>query len=129
MALPETPLTRGDPNTQQTVLGTAANPWGDVSYSTLAAALYNGNAHAVMQVQMGDTVGMFSLLSHDGNTTYTGNASIGATIAASSAAEFSWKVDGTINYICAIAEGQIQEYTAYAAGMQTGVTIYWHPMS
>ena len=62
----------GNPNTQQTIIGTAANPWGDVNYSDLAAALYSGNAHAVMHVRMGDSVGNFSLNSYDGSSTYTG---------------------------------------------------------
>lgn len=142
--VPEVPLTRmeqylayiaengsgggGNPNTQQTIVGTAANPWGDVSYSELAAALANGDAHAVIRVQMGETGGRFSLISHDGITTYAGHASIGTTIVASSAAEFNWNENGSINYIRGMAGGQIQDYTAYAAGMQTGLTIYWHPM-
>jgi hypothetical protein len=117
-----------NPNTKQTIVGTAANPWGDVSYITLAAALCNGNAHAVIQVQMGDTVVKSPLLSNSGDLIYGGSASIGTTIAASGAAEFNWNANGSINYIRVMSGGQIQDYTAYAAAMQTGLTIYWHPM-
>lgn len=140
--VPNVPLTRieqylayiaengggGNPNTQQTVAGTAATPWGDVSYSTLAAALYDGNAHAVMMVQMGDAAGQFSLLATRGGLIYAGNANIGTTIADSIVAELDWNDNGSINYIRSISGGQIQDYTAYAAGIETFLTIYWHPM-
>lgn len=143
VAIPNVPLTRleqylayiaengsggGNPNTQQTIVGTAANPWGGVSCSELAAALANGDAHAVIQVQIGETAGIIPILSNEGRMIYGGNASIGTTISNSVSAGFVWNQNGSINYIRTISGGQYQDLTAYAAAMQTGLTIYWHPM-
>lgn len=114
----------GDPNTQQTIIGTMANPWGDVSYSELAAALHNGNAHA----NIGNTAEYFPLLSNNGSSIYTSKASIGATIADFTAAEIKWNDNGSVKYLRLIEDDQYQDYTAYAAEIQTILTIYWHPM-
>ena len=114
----------GNPNTQQTIQGTMANPWGDVIYSDLAAALYNGNAHANMRSASGN----LPLLSNNGRSIYVSNASIGATIADSAATEVIWDDNGSVNYIHIIAGDQYQDYTAYVAEIQTNLTIYWHPM-
>ena len=116
-----------NPNTKQTVLGTAANPWGDVSYSELAAALASGDANAIINVQMGNTTTVFPLESYS-NAIFCGNAAIGTSVSESSAADFKWRSNGSIDLIAVITGGQVQDYTAYAAAMQTSLTIYWHPM-
>lgn len=141
VALPDAPLTRveqylayiaengggGNPNTQQTIQGTVANPWGDVSYSELAAALANGDAHAILRFSFNGNNVVTPLISYNGSTVFGSVANIAENLTNSVAVNIRWD-SGTVIYARAVTAGQVQDVTAYTSGIQSNLIIYWHPM-
>ena len=144
VAIPNVPLTRleqylahiaengsgggGNPNTQQTIQGTVANPWGNVSYSELAAALASGDAHAILRFSFNGNNVVTPLISYGGSIVHGSVATIAENLANSVAVNIKWN-SGTVVYARAVTAGQVQDVTAYTSGIQSNLIIYWHPMS
>lgn len=142
VAIPNVPLTRmeryldyiaenggggGNPNTQQTITGTVANPWGNVSYSKLVAALYRNDAHATIAFDFNGT-DVKVLLTSTGSNVYGSAATMGDDVAGSLSVVLSWSAIGEIAFAEAIMGGQIQDLISYTPGLTSYLNIYWHPM-
>ena len=117
----------GNPNTQQTIVGNVANPWGDVDYTQLVAALASGDAHATIAFVFNDTRVMMPLASN-GYIVYCSAATIGEDVASSFSAVLKWHSTGLIAIAKAIMGGQLQNLISYTPRMESVLTIYWHPM-
>lgn len=141
VAVPNVPLTRveqylaaiaengggGNPNTQQTITGTVANPWGNVNYDKLAAALYSEDAHATIAFEFNGTYAKV-LLTSTGSNVYGSAATMGGDVASSLSVVLTWSTTGEIFFAKVIMGGQLQDLISYTPGLSSSLNIYWHPM-
>lgn len=122
----------GNPNRVQTVTGTLAEPFGNVNFSELMSALSNGNATAVISfVFSGQNVELF-LKKSDGfdaiNGTYceiTDSNYLGADVF-----WYPTPLDYSVGYARAVGSptGQIVDLAAMTSGIESALTIIWHPL-
>ena len=117
----------GNPNTQQTIVGNVANPWGDVDYTQLVAALASGDAHATIAFEF-NGMGVMMPLASNGYNVYGSAATIGEDVASSLSAVLKWHSTGPIAIAKAITGGQLQNMISYTPRLVSSLTIYWHPM-
>lgn len=145
VAVPNVPLTRieqyldyiaengggsgggGNPNSHQLITGTVANPWGNVSYSKLAAALYSNDAHATIAFDFNGT-DVKVLLTSAGSNVYGSTSVMGEDVAGSLSVVLTWSNIGEIAFAKAIMGGQLQDLISYTPGLTSYLDIYWHPM-
>ena len=117
-----------NPNYTQTITGTAAAPFGDVDFDTLALALKDGNASATMVCDAsalgeGNITGF---LHSTGNSITMDGANI--TSVASEAYMAQWIYATTLSNFYTEKDGVIADVKEYASAIPTTLTIYWHPM-
>ena len=139
----------GNPNSVQTIVGTLANPWGDMSADDFIAfgeALHNNNANAIIEMD-GTALGMgvanfrdFYLSNSDpttywvhinGGTAVTDGVGIVATVSYynyNNEIALASAIVGS--YTCDVGEGTIntQSVFSYASLVPTTLTIIWHPL-
>ena len=140
--LPDVPLTReemylaeiaanggggsgGNPNSVQTITGTAANPWGDVDYAELAEAISNNNASATIGYELGDTI-LYP------RPMVANSSSLWASML-NSGADGGWTAfynsSGAITSLKALVSGSPVDYISYAPFVTSTLTIIWHPLT
>ena len=121
----------GNPNTIQTVSGTAANPFGNIDKVALNAALLSNQATVKMELDF--TVlgaGTVSAYIKGVDTSRYDNAfelSVGDAFV-KSAGSMSWDDDGNILMLYMSQGDTSTNIKSYASNVPTSMTIIWHPL-
>ena len=119
----------GNPNSVQTITGTAANPWGDVDYEELAEAVYNKNATVTIGYELGYTI--LSPRPMVANRVSAHETVLWASML-NSGADGGWTAaynsSGGISSMKALVSGSPVDYIAYASATTSTLIIIWHPL-
>lgn len=117
-----------NPNTVQTVTGTMANPWGDVGFEAIRAALATGNASAIMDIQSDvlsiDTT-LFLTAGVDNITASCGHVDTTNYFAFTGIFPTG---DGAPTLRLYTKNAGYVDGSAYASIINSTLTITWHPM-
>lgn len=121
----------GNPNYVQVIAGNADNPWGNVNPATLAEALRNNDATAIMYVQNENlridvTLSLEASGQNDIHGYYgfvNGTGSYGVYDASWSALDGS----GSHMFVSSTDTGFV-DGSQYMAALNTRLTIIWHPL-
>lgn len=117
-----------NPNSVQTVVGTAADPWGDIDFATLRTALEANDASATLTIEQNQITGdaMALMLSKNGDFILGEHANVGPT--QYSAFYGLWANIGVISlYINSTNTGFV-DGTEHASMLPTTLTVIWHPL-
>lgn len=120
----------GNPNSVQTVVGTAADPWGDIDFETLSEALYTNNASGKLVVEQNQILGRAKTLHLTGDENH--NLIYGEKGDVSSTDYFalfgSWVSNGVSHLYANSNDTGFVDGTAYASMLPTTLTVVWHPL-
>ena len=126
----------GNPNSVQVIEGTAEHFWGDLDFDVLCNAIINGNASAIIVLDL-TVLSLGSLkLSINASTTTSDRCAMDAMYAIGSAYNLTnaargyWEPsrDNYISFNMYASDGTGTDITSYAPQIPTTLTIYWHPM-
>lgn len=116
----------GNPNTEQTVTGTLANPWGDIDPVELASAIGTRDADVSITIDA-SALGAGTVGGRLGATDHmyvTGaNLTDGTT-----AYEVIWWSDGVLSSAKMLSGGQVVDISQYATALPTTIYVVWHPL-
>lgn len=117
-----------NPNTVQTVTGTMANPWGDVDFEAIRAALATGNASATMDIQS-DVLNIHAtlFLTADVNNITASCGYVDTTNYYAFTGIFPIGGTAPTLYLYSKNAGYV-DGSAYASIINSTLTITWHPM-
>lgn len=123
----------GNPNQQQVVTGTAANPFGEINVSELKTAIRNGDASAVIFMDMTQLVGStynipFAIPASSSDFLSASAVSIDLSGNNTKALEVAWDDTGDIFVLKSFLNGHATDAKQYARMIQTTLTINWHPL-
>lgn len=118
----------GNPNYVETVEGTLENPWGSINFGTLAQALLDGEASALIE---------FDASALGAGVTRNDARAEGAAVSLSGANVVSyggyaykiiWDSDGAIASAYMMNGNGVQDVSAYASRVPSTMTVTWHPL-
>lgn len=115
----------GNPNTEQTVTGTLANPWGGIDPVELASAISTMDASASITIDA-SALGAGKVGGRPGATDHI--YVNGANLYDGTAYEVEWEPDGTLYGAKMLSGGQVVDITQYANIMTTTMVVVWHPL-
>lgn len=119
-----------NPNSVQTVVGTAADPWGDIDFETLCEALYTNNASAKLVVEQNQITGSAKTLHLTGNENH--NLISGEKGSTTPSAYFvlygEWVSIGVSHLYTNSTSTGFVDGTAHASMLPTTLTVVWHPL-
>lgn len=123
----------GNPNQQQVVTGTAANPFGNVDVSKLKSAMMAGGASATIFMDTSQLVGTSYTIPFDTPTSATGFLTVSSAYVDTAhdsvrAVYGSWKDDGSIYVLASFTNGHAVDAKEYASMIPTSLVINWHPL-
>lgn len=116
----------GNPNTEQTVTGTLANPWGDVDPVELASAIGTRDADASIVIDA-SALGAGTVGGRLGATDrlYVNGANL---VDGTMAYDVIWGPDGTLYDAKMLSGGQVVYISQYATMLPTTIIVIWHPL-
>lgn len=124
----------GNPNMVQTINGTLANPFGDMTQAEWGAfqdAYYTGNASATLELDatvLGLDDPVYLVLNPWSNEAHFETCTIAEDGAACAEVSYLGAYPVTLNVARYYYEGTVMDFTAYASAIPTTLAIYWHPM-
>lgn len=124
----------GNPNSVQTITGTAVNPFGDGNidyYTNLAKAIQNKTATVIVHMGtaqiLGTDIDMY--IDSAGTATFHGRYAFLPTPSNYMAFEAQWDRINELYYLRAVSkESGFVDGSEYASVIQTVTTIIWHPL-
>lgn len=116
----------GNPNTDQTVTGTLANPWDDIDPVELASAISTRDADASIVIDA-SALGAGTVSGRLGATNHM--YVTGANLTDSTTAyEVIWWADGVLYTAKMLSGGQVVDISPYATMLPTTIVVVWHPL-
>lgn len=116
----------GNPNTEQTVTGTLANPWGDIDPVELTSAIGTRDADASITIDA-SALGAGTVYGRLGATNHL--YVTGANLTDSTMAyEVIYDLVGVLYSAKMLSGGQVVDISQYASVLPATIVVVWHPL-
>ena len=121
-----------NPNTQETVTGTLANPFSTIDTTELRTALLSKQATGYLEINASalgaGTIRAFLTTNANHETIYVSGANFGPDLASTSAFYVSWDLDPELQAANMLSSGNIVDISSYKNNITTSLTVVWTPL-